>query len=138
MFCAAIAAILAAGAVTGARAADKLSYLTWSGYELDQFHPGYAAAHPEGVDITVFGDDDEAFAKVKAGFHPDIAHPCFDKIPRWRQEGLLQPIDVSRIKNWDLDLPGAAGTCRAWSRTARSGWCRGIGAIPRSSTAPTW
>lgn len=120
MFCAAIAAILAAGAATGARAADKLSYLTWSGYELDQFHPGYAAAHPEGVDITVFGDDDEAFAKVKAGFHPDIAHPCFDKIPRWRQEGLLQPIDVSRIKNWDSifpvlrNLPGVVADGKVW------------------------
>ena len=53
----------------------------------------------------MFGDDDDAFTKVKAGFRPDIAHPCYDKVARWNKEGLLQPIDTKRIKNWDSIFP---------------------------------
>ena len=53
----------------------------------------------------MFGDDDDAFTKVKAGFRPDVAHPCYDKVARWNKEGLLQPIDTARIKNWDSIFP---------------------------------
>ena len=91
--------ILLAGAelTVSAQASEKLVYMTWSGYELPEFHQAYLANHPEGIDASLFGDDDEALTKVKAGFRPDVAHPCFDKIGRWREENLLQPIDVSRI-----------------------------------------
>ncbi|WP_168879685.1 ABC transporter substrate-binding protein [Rhizobium sp. P28RR-XV] len=88
-----------------AAAADKLTYFTWSGYELPDFHKAFTAAHPDSVDISVFGDDDDAFTKVKAGFHPDIAHPCYDKVARWNKEGLLQPIETAKIKNWDKIFP---------------------------------
>lgn len=97
---------LAVGLMAGPTlAADKLQYFTWSGYELPEFNKSFLAAHPDGVDTTVFGDDDDAFTKVKAGFRPDIAHPCYDKIARWNKEGLLQPIDTSKIKNWDSIFP---------------------------------
>ncbi|TJW27963.1 MAG: extracellular solute-binding protein, partial [Mesorhizobium sp.] len=36
---------------------------------------------------------------------PDVAHPCYDKVARWNKEGLLQPIDTKRIKNWDSIFP---------------------------------
>ena len=60
---------------------------------------------PTASSISIFGDDDDAFTKVKAGFRPDIAHPCYDKVARWNKEGLLQPIDTKRIKNWDTIFP---------------------------------
>lgn len=88
-----------------AQASEKLSFFTWAGYELPEFNKSFLAAHPNGVDVTVFGEDDDAFAKVKAGFNPDIAHPCYDKISRWSKEGLIQPIDTSRIKNWNSIFP---------------------------------
>ncbi len=94
-----------AALATPALAADKLTYFTWSGYELPDFNKSFLAAHPDGVEASVFSDDDEAFTKVKAGFHPDLAHPCYDKIARWNKEGLLQPIDTKRIKNWDTIFP---------------------------------
>ncbi|WP_295532691.1 extracellular solute-binding protein [uncultured Thioclava sp.] len=110
-------AMLAAPAL----ADGKLAYFTWSGYELPVFHEGYTAAHPDALDVSVFGDDDDAFTKVKAGFHPDLAHPCYDKIARWNAEGLLQPIDTSRIKNWNhifkvfRELPDIqAGDGKVW------------------------
>lgn len=95
------AALLAAPAF----AEDKLSYFTWSGYELPDFNQSYLAAHPEGLDISMFGDDDDAFTKVKAGFHPDVAHPCYDKISRWAAAGLIQPIETAKIANWDSIFP---------------------------------
>lgn len=105
-----ISRLAAACAVAGlnvapAFAADKLTYFTWSGYELPDFNKSFLAAHPDGVEITTFGDDDDAFSKVKAGFHPDLAHPCYDKIARWNKEGLLQPIDTARIKNFEKIFP---------------------------------
>lgn len=88
-----------------ALAQDKISYFTWSGYELPEFNPGFLTKHPDALEVSMFGDDDDAFTKVKAGFHPDVAHPCYDKIARWNAEGLLQPIDTSRIANWDKIFP---------------------------------
>ncbi|MDX7953829.1 ABC transporter substrate-binding protein [Lichenihabitans sp. Uapishka_5] len=88
-----------------AGAAEKLTYFTWSGYELPDFNQSFLAAHPGAVDASTFGDDDDAFTKVKAGFHPDLAHPCYDKIARWRKEDLIQPIDTKRLKNWNAIFP---------------------------------
>lgn len=114
-------ASLVATIATPAFAADKLTYFTWSGYELPAFNKSFLKEHPDGVETSVFSDDDEAFTKVKAGFHPDLAHPCYDKIARWNKEGLLQPIDTKRIKNWDTifpvfkDLPDIqAGDGKVW------------------------
>ena len=98
---AAALALLAAPAV----AAEKLTYFTWSGYELPDFNPSFLAAHPGAVDASTFGDDDDAFTKVKAGFHPDVAHPCYDKVARWRKENLIQPIDTKRLNNWKTIFP---------------------------------
>lgn len=103
-----------------AHAQTKITYYTWDGYDLPAFHQAYLKGHPEGLNISVFGDDDEALAKVKAGFHPDIAHPCVDKLPQWRAAGLLQPIDTSRIPNWDKiypifrNMPGVEADGKVW------------------------
>lgn len=101
----AFAALAASAAFAPALAEDKLQYFTWSGYELPDFNKSFLAAHPDGVEATLFGDDDDAFTKVKAGFRPDVAHPCYDKVARWNREGLLQPIETARIKNWDSIFP---------------------------------
>lgn len=113
-----VAAVLAA---TPAMADGKLDYFTWAGYELPEFNQSFLAAHPDGVAATIFGDDDDALTKVKAGFSPDVAHPCYDKIARWRAADLLQPIDTSRIANWATifpvfqDLPDIdAGDGKVW------------------------
>lgn len=100
-----IAAALLAGLASPAAAQQKLSYFTWSGYELPEFNKSFLDKHPNGVDASMFADDDEAFTKVKAGFKPDVAHPCYDKIARWREAGLIQPIDTKRIKNWSTIFP---------------------------------
>ncbi|MEE9300690.1 MAG: extracellular solute-binding protein [Alphaproteobacteria bacterium] len=89
-----------------ARAADQPIIFTWGGYELPGFDPKYIEDHPEGPDFSLFGDEDEAFAKVAAGFTPDIAHPCSAITKKWYDAGLIQPIDTERLSNWDDVFPG--------------------------------
>ena len=104
-----------------ARAGDKIVYFTWDGYELPDFNKSFLAAHPGQIDIPKFGDDDEAFTKVKAGFHPDIAHPCYDKVERWKEAGLIEPIDIKKLKYWDKvfpvfrNLPGLVEGDKTWT-----------------------
>jgi spermidine/putrescine transport system substrate-binding protein len=56
-------------------ASDHAIMFTWSGYELQGFDEAYIEKHGEAPEFSVFGDEDEAFAKVTAGFQPDLAHP---------------------------------------------------------------
>ena len=95
---------LALAAALPAAAQDKLSYFTWDGYELPDFHKSFEAAHPNSLDVSKFGDDDEAFTKVKAGFRPDIAHPCYDKILRWKEAGLIEPIAMLGSADVERDV----------------------------------
>ncbi len=105
-------AALMAGSILGASllatiavAEDQLNYFTWSGYEVPDLQKEFDTAHPGALQVTMFGDDDEAFTKVKAGFKPDIAHPCYDKLEHWKEAGLIQPMEKAKIKNWDKVFP---------------------------------
>ncbi|MBV1836814.1 ABC transporter substrate-binding protein [Acetobacter estunensis] len=103
----AFSAFAAALTVSGAARAEdgKLTYFTWSGYERPEYDEVYLKSHPGTISASVFGDDDDAFTKLKAGFRPDIAHPCYDKIIRWKDAGLIEPIDTKRLSNWKNVFP---------------------------------
>lgn len=103
----AFAATLSASAVAFALAADdSLTIFDWSGYEIPEFHPGYVAKHGGSPTFTFFGDEDEAFEKLRAGFKADLAHPCSQSVVKWRDAGLLQPLDTSKITAWNDLNPG--------------------------------
>jgi spermidine/putrescine transport system substrate-binding protein len=59
----------------------------------------------EKPSVTLYADEDEAFAKMRAGFKPDVMGPCYYEFPRWREAGLIQPIDTSKLKNWNKIPP---------------------------------
>lgn len=86
-------------------AADGLTVFDWSGYEDPELHPAYAAKHGE-PDFAFFGDEEEAFQKLRSGFKADIAHPCSQSVVKWREAGLLEPLDTSRLAHWEDTLPG--------------------------------
>ncbi|NJO38588.1 MAG: extracellular solute-binding protein, partial [Rhizobiales bacterium] len=90
--------------IAGTAQAADVTYYTWAGYELPEFHEKFTAGG-SGVDIITFADDNDALAKVRSGFRPDVAHPCTFKLDEWKAEGVLQPIDPARIANWDGILP---------------------------------
>jgi len=89
-----------------ALAEGKLTYYTWSGYELPDFHKSYLDKHG-GVepDFGFFSDEEEALQKVLAGYTPDIAHPCVNTVGRWRAAGTLKPIDTAQIPEWGKIFP---------------------------------
>jgi spermidine/putrescine transport system substrate-binding protein len=93
--------------VSFAHAADAdVTIFDWSGYEAPEFHPGYTAKHGDEPTFTFFGDEDEAFEKLRAGFKVDLSHPCSQSVVKWREAGLLEPIDPSKIEGWKDMNPG--------------------------------
>src|SRR5687768_1636876 len=82
-------------------AAEDITVFDWSGYEDPAFHPGYVAAVGKSPRFTYFADEEEAFQKLRAGFKADVAHPCSQSVSRWRDAGLLEPLDTSKLKYWN-------------------------------------
>jgi spermidine/putrescine-binding protein len=103
-----VCAVLASLAVSAggiALAEDSLLVFDWAGYDDPNLHQGYAEKHGASPSFAFFGDDDEGFQKVRAGFAPDLAHPCMSTVNKWREAGLLEPIDTGRLAAWDALLP---------------------------------
>ncbi|WP_045391263.1 PotD/PotF family extracellular solute-binding protein [Falsirhodobacter sp. alg1] len=83
-------------------AADRdLIVLDWAGFDIPELVAGYVEAHGDAPVYSLFGDDDEAFQKVASGFHADIGHPCSQMVSKYRDAGLIEPWDVSRIPAYD-------------------------------------
>jgi spermidine/putrescine transport system substrate-binding protein len=103
----AIAAALATSVASFSSAEDAdLIIFDWSGYEAPEFHPDYIAKHGGSPTFAFFGDEDEAFEKLRAGFKADLSHPCSQSVVKWREAGLIEPIDPSKITAWKDLNPG--------------------------------
>ncbi|WGV16527.1 ABC transporter substrate-binding protein [Fuscovulum ytuae] len=85
--------------LTGAaRAADpEMVVFDWAGWEMDGVLTDYVAKNGQKPTYSFFADDDEAFQKVSSGFKSDVTHPCVASLPRYREAGLIEPWDVSKI-----------------------------------------
>jgi spermidine/putrescine-binding protein len=101
----AAAAFLASAFSPGARAADDLTVFDWAGYDDPNLHPAYTAKHGGSPTFTFYGDDDEGFQKARAGYKADLAHPCLTTVNKWREAGLIEPIDTSRLAAWNDMIP---------------------------------
>lgn len=84
-----------------ARADDEPIYFTWAGYDIPEIMPGYGST----PNMPIFAEEEEALTKLRAGFQADVAHPCSGRIRRWREAGLLQPMDTSRLSNFNDIFP---------------------------------
>lgn len=96
------AAMTAGTAMAGGTA---LTVFDWSGYEDPGFFGTYVETHGAAPGYTFFGSQEEAFTKLQSGFEVDLAHPCSDAVRKWVAADLIQPIDRSKLKNWDALLP---------------------------------
>ena len=89
------------------RAADPdLVVFDWAGYEDPEFYKGYTEKHGDAPTFAFFGDEEEAFQKLRAGFEADLAHPCSQSVVKWNEAGLIEPIDTSKIPEWDNLMAG--------------------------------
>jgi spermidine/putrescine transport system substrate-binding protein len=86
-----------------ARAEGEIMLMTWAGYDVPEAMPGYVAKYGGMPSISIFGEEEEGLQKMRAGFNPDISHPCNYSIGRWRRSGLFKALDVSRLEH-EADL----------------------------------
>jgi spermidine/putrescine transport system substrate-binding protein len=109
------------GQVTTAEETPPPILFQWESYMDPPFLEEYTAETGETPQVSIFADEDEAFARMRAGYVPDVMGPCYYEFPRWQEAGLLQPIDVTRLENWNKipqslrSLPGIeAGPNQVW------------------------
>ncbi|MFO1035644.1 MAG: extracellular solute-binding protein [Geminicoccaceae bacterium] len=112
----AVMPVLPAGASTD----EQAIYFTWGGYDDENMQVKYTEQFGEPPVRVTYGDAEEGLQKLRAGFVADVMHPCSGDLPRWRDAGVLQPIDTSRLKNWpDLfpnlrELPVSLAEGKTW------------------------
>lgn len=86
---------------TAAFAADpELLVFDWSGFEEEGFYGAYLEQHGVAPSYTFFGEEEEAFQKLRSGFRADVSHPCSQSVQKWRDAGLLEPWDLSQIPSY--------------------------------------
>lgn len=84
--------------------------LTLFAYE-DGFIPPYIAGFKKqypnvNLRSSAYDSGDAAIAKLRAGFRADVVNLCVEEDAEMAVRlGLVQPIDVSRITNWDRMFP---------------------------------
>ena len=88
-----------------AAADDHPNVFTWEGWDVVEHHQQYLDKYGELPNFSIFGDEEEAFAKMMAGAQFDVTHPCSYSVEIWRDAGILQPIDTSRLSHWDDVIP---------------------------------
>jgi spermidine/putrescine transport system substrate-binding protein len=62
------------------------------------------------VKTASFASDEEAAAKLNAGFQADVVESCLDEMSPLTEEGLLRPLDTAGVPEWEkLSFTGAPG-----------------------------
>jgi spermidine/putrescine transport system substrate-binding protein len=84
---------------------DTPMYFTWGGNPYEEFFAGYAETYGAMPELSFFGDEDEAFAKMNGGFEPDVVDPCSYEIRRWYDAGLIADIETDRLTNYPDIIP---------------------------------
>ena len=79
---------------------DQPLFFTWVGYDSPEFMIHYVERYGEEPRYTFFGDEDEAFSKMRGGFAPHVTYPCGVSLKLWNDAGLLAPIDTGMLSNW--------------------------------------
>ncbi len=96
-----LAGVTALLATTAMAQDGELTVFDWAGYEDPEFFTAYTEKYDAPPTFAFFGDEEEAFQKLRSGFKADAAHPCSQSVPKWMEAGLLEPLDTSKIDRWD-------------------------------------
>lgn len=109
----ALASALALAATASNAEDSDLLVFDYSGFEDPSFHQPYIDAHGASPAFSFFGEEDEAFQKVVAGFRADVTHVCAGSVTKWVEAGIVEPWDPALIPSFadiDGDLLGAGAT----------------------------
>lgn len=84
---------------------EQAFYFTWGGYDVPELLGYYQEKHGSLPDMAPYASSSEALTKVQAGFEVDVLHPCNTNVGTWIDAGEVQPIDTSKLSNWDDMIP---------------------------------
>ena len=83
-----------------------MTFLTFKGSLLPDVITPFTTANPDlQLQATTFDTQDEAIAKLQAGFKADVVYACLTDTQRLVSAGLVQPIDTTRLAAWDSLFP---------------------------------
>ena len=92
----------AGGSVDPASITGTIRLLSYS----DGFDPGYLEAFQQQypnikLETSSMGSNEEAIAKIQAGFDADVVNSCVDEATlEMVQKGIYAPLDSQRLENW--------------------------------------
>lgn len=105
-----VATAVMAGAVPGLRPSkaragdigDRIAVATWPNYYDPANYDAFTKQTGATIDVSVFGSNEEMLAKLQAGGTGwDVFVPTNYTISTYVELGLIQPIDLSRLPNFD-------------------------------------
>ena len=88
----------------GEGAGDKtsLKFITWETYDEQPWLDEYTKKTGVKLERVVAGSVDELFTKTKSGSVKfDITMPDSGSIQRYKDAGIIEPLDLSKLKNVD-------------------------------------
>ncbi|MDB5979291.1 MAG: spermidine/putrescine-binding periplasmic protein [Pseudomonas sp.] len=81
---------------------DRLGLATWPNYHSQENLDNFASTTGARVSMSVFGSNEEMLAKLQAGGSGwDVMVPTNYTISTYVKLGLIEPLDLSRIPNFD-------------------------------------
>jgi spermidine/putrescine-binding protein len=91
----------------GAKAeSGNLQVLDWSGYEVKPLWASYAVTHKDMTPkFTFMTNEANALGRMRAGFKPDVVHPCVGYVKDFADSGFVQPWNPAMLKNLKLLNP---------------------------------
>ena len=87
------------------QAAEVLTCLEWAGYDSPDYFKSFVEKHGEAPNFSIFSGEEDALAKVLAGFKADVMHPCNYSVNRFVNAKVASEIDTSKLSNWKDIFP---------------------------------
>ena len=89
------------GQAAVAPVAEQLAVLEWAGYDAPDFWIDFKNKHPAAkVSFEIGSSDADVYGKMKAGTKADLFHAYTGWLQFYVDEGLVEEIDVAKLKNW--------------------------------------
>lgn len=83
----------------------ELVVTDWAGFDAEGLYATYKEKWGDRPTYAFVGSDDDTFQKAASGFGADVSHPCAQMVPKYREAGLIEPWDVSRIPEFKNIIP---------------------------------
>lgn len=126
---------------------DRVGLATWPNYHDPANFEAFTAATGAAVDVNVFGSNEEMLAKLQAGGSGwDVFVPTNYTITTYVGEDLIEPLDLSRIPNFDAASfnprfadPGTVdgkvyAVSKNWGTTGFAVNTANLGALPKPTS----